>query len=237
MANGTMMSVTARSTQMITDRGLSFPPHEIENSFIIVGIVMGESEKAYTPFWVASKIGQASDAQPPYTEGLSATLSDNRTLTQFKETAWRTFLPMSLLTGNRPYTMIVHDRMFYDLIETIRQNIYIIDVITPIIFYLSIFAAVVASFLVNRRRKTEYALMRGMGIKKTHMFFSIMMEQTVLGATGAAMGCLVFYLSWGYLFVRGPAILLACYVFGAILSTFKAVGADVLKIMRERYNE
>jgi hypothetical protein len=209
-------------------------PRSIPISLTVIGTVSNTASTVFAPFRTVSELGTASDGFPPHTDRLQATLNDNRDLIRFKEHAWRTFLPMTYTVGGRPYTLVVYDSVFYDLIETIQQNIYIIQIIEPFIFYLVLSAGFVASLIITRRRKPEFAIMRSIGVNKWTIFFGVFIEQALLTAAGIIISILFFFWTWGYMLIELTLILFACYMLGAVISSINAAGTDVLKILRER---
>jgi hypothetical protein len=207
----------------------------VEPLLTVVGTAPGlEPGVVYAPFWTVSRLAGETDGLPAYTERLAVTLADNRRLSEFKQTAWRSFPRAGPVWDSRPFSMTIYDSAFYDILEPLRQNIILIDVATPFVYLVAVAVGFLVSFLLTRRRRAEFAIMRSVGIGKWNLFAGALMEQAVLCAAGAAAGMLVVWVFWGYGSVTRPAIYLGCYTVGAAFSAIKAAGTDVLKILREK---
>jgi hypothetical protein len=207
----------------------------VETELKIAGTV-AESEMGlvYVPFSLASALGSASDGQPPHTESLRATIRDNRELVAFKETARRSFTRPGVFFNPRFHAMTIFDADFYDITEALMQTIFFIEITTPFVYAISVCVGFVASFLLTRRRKAEFANMRSVGVNKRVIFAGALFEQFTLCALGVLVGCGVYAFTWGNVLYGPSAIFLGCYTLGAIVSALKAAGTDVLKILREK---
>jgi ABC-type antimicrobial peptide transport system permease subunit len=211
--------------------------NDVEAVFTIVGTVSGLGEGIiYIPFWTATELGMESDGGTPVTESLSVTIADNWRISEFKEIANRTFSRPGTFFNPLTYAMLIYDAEFYDITETLIQTIFFIETATPFVYVISIAVGFIASFLLIRRRKSEFAVMRSIGVNRKHLFMGALFEQTMLCATGAGLGTLLFNFIWGYMFWDVPLIFTACYTMGAIITATGASGADVLKILRSREN-
>ena len=208
----------------------------VEAELTIAGIVDGAGVGVvYAPFWTVSELAQESDQQPPHSELLRATVSDNRQLNEFKENASRSFSRTGVFFNPLHHALTIYDAEFYDKTETSMQAIFFIDIATPFVYVISICVGFVASFLLMRQRKSEFALMRSAGVRRMHIFFGALVEQAVLLAVGAALGCTAYMLTWGSAaYIDLTAYFIAFYMLGALFSAGKAAGTDVLKILRDR---
>jgi hypothetical protein len=197
----------------------------------VAGTVSGVGDRmVYAPFWTASRI----DELPTYSERLSIILADNRALSGFKQEATLNFPRVRPIFDSRPFAMTVYDSLFYETLEPLRQNIILIDVATPFIYVLSVCVGFIASILLTRRRRPEFAVMRSVGVHKRDIFLGILTEQILLSAAGAALGCALIAAAWGYISFTRPAVFLGCYILGAVFSAIKSAGTNVLKILQER---
>jgi len=208
-------------------------PTGVKAELKIVGTVEGE-DAVYCPFGTASALGAASDDFTPYTDSMSALISDNRRLNDFKRAAWWHFPKAGNVYDNRPVSMIVYDSQFYDKIVPMMQNIILIDAAVPFIYAASVCIGFIASYLITRRRRHEFAIMRSIGAGKFNVFLGALFEQAALCAGGAILGALLVLFTWGYISFMRPAIFLACYILGAALSAARAADSNVLKILREK---
>lgn len=208
-------------------------PVGVETEFLIIGTASGVGA-VYCPYLTAGAIGAASDEYGAYTDSLSAVISDNRRMNEFKRAAWWHFPKGGTVYDSRPVSMIVYDSQFYDKIVPMMQNIILIDAAAPFVYAAAVCIGFVASYLITRRRRHEFALMRSMGAGRLNVFFCALAEQAALCAIGAVLGALLSALCWGYISAARAAIFLACYTLGAAFSAARAADSNVLKILREK---
>jgi len=207
----------------------------VEVELRVIGTAPGDdSNTIYIPFKTANEIGHMSDGQQAYADRLRATISDNRNLLDFKHTALRTFNNVGIFFNPRVSSMTIFDAEFYDMTETLQQTIFFIDIVTPFVYAIAVCIGFVASFLLTRRRTSEFAVMRSIGVNKESIFVVTLFEQALLCAAGALIGCVIFALTWDMVFISRAAVFLACYVAGAVLSAARAAGTDVLRLLRDK---
>ena len=208
-------------------------PVGVETELTIVGTVTG-SGVVYCPYLTAGAIGAASDGYTAYTDSLSAVISDNRRMNEFKRAAWWHFPKGGTVYDARPVSMIVYDSQFYDKIVPMMQNIMLLKAAEPFVYAAAVCIGFIASYLITRRRRHEFALMRSLGAGRLNVFLGALAEQAALCAIGAALGTLLAALIWGYISFMRPAMFLACYMVGAAVSAARAADSNVLKILREK---
>ena len=210
-------------------------PEAVSVELTVIGIVRGlDGPVVYIPFQTAGQLGFESDGGTPYTERLRAKITDNRELDAFKEVAVRSFTDVGVHINERTFAMTIYDGEFYDRTEALLQTIFFIDVATPFVYFITICVGFVASFLLTRRRKSEFATMRSLGVNRLSIFFGTLFEQASLCALGLVLGCAFFALTWGYVFIERPLVFLACYTLGTVISAAMAAGADVLRLLRDK---
>ena len=210
-------------------------PEAVVTEFIVAGIIKGAGrEVVYIPFQTATELGFRSDGQPPYTERIHARIADNRDLDEFKEVAMRSFTEVGVFINMRTFALTIYDGEFYDTTEALLQTIFFIDIATPFVYFITICVGFVASFLLTRRRRAEFAVMRSVGVNRRNIFVGTLFEQTLLCAVGAAIGCFAFSLTWGYVFIQRPLVFLGCYVMGVVFSAAGAARTDVLRLLRDK---
>ena len=201
----------------------------------IIGTVSGAGEgMALTPYATASRLGAESDGRPPVTEILRARIADNNDLVAFKRDAMRTFSEVGVYFNEQMFSMTIFDAEFYDLTEALQQTVFFIDILTPFVYFITVCVGFIASFLLTRRRTSEFAVMRSVGVNKESIFLMTLLEQGLLCAVGVILGCAVFYLAWDMLFISRPLVFLGCYLLGAMLSAARAARTDVLRLLREK---
>jgi hypothetical protein len=207
----------------------------VEVALRVVGIATGvKGSVVFAPFLTVSELGAGSDRMPPHTELIQAIVADNRQLDEFKETALRTFKDVGIYFNPQVFAMTIHDSEFYNITEVLQQTILFIDIATPIVYFMTVCFGFIASFMLTRRRKAEFAIMRSVGVNRFAIFFGALFEQSALCAIGVAAGSVLFSLTWGYVFIAQPLIFLICYVLGAIFSAARAAGTDVLRLLRAK---
>jgi ABC-type antimicrobial peptide transport system permease subunit len=165
---------------------------------------------------------------------MGARLADNLELVDFKQTAVRTFKDVGTFFNVQVFSMTIYDSVFYEITEALMQTIFFIDIATPFIYFIAVCVGFIASFLLTRRRKGEFAMMRSVGVSKAGIFMGALFEQTMLCAVGVALGCFLFTLTWDYVFIERPLIFLGCYMLGAAVSAARAAGTDVLRLLRDK---
>jgi len=201
----------------------------------VVGTVSGAGRGlVFTPFTTVSEIAYESDGQHPQTELLRATISDNRELSEFKQAAMRTFREVGTYFNRKVFSMVIYDQEFYDKTEAQMQTMFFISIATPAIYVISTGIGFSASTLITRRRKSEFAIMRSIGVNRLGIFSGALLEQLVLCAFGVAVGAAVFALIMNFVFIERLLIFLGCYMLGAVVSSVRAAGTDVLSLLRDK---
>jgi len=207
----------------------------VDKELTVIGTVSGAGYgRVYSPFWMVNEF--ALELGEPFiiSELLNVTLADNRELSGFKEIAGLSFPRTNPVFDSRPLAITVYDSEFYETLEPLRQNIIVVDVATPFIYFLSIAVGFLTSVLLTRRRKAEFAIMRSVGVSKWVVFISALTEQALLSTTGAALGFAFVAVIWDYTSLTRPAIFLICYLLGAIFAAISAAGTNVMKVLRDR---
>jgi len=206
----------------------------VETELIVVGISHGAGRNIYAPFWTVANLGMASDGNPTYSDVMKALMSDNTQIGEFSIAAQGHFARGGDAGTALPHSLTVFDSIYNDVTHRLRQNIQLISIASPFIYLISVLIGFIASFLLTRRRKPEFAIMRSVGINKRDVFWGALAEQVVLCAAGAVVGYLVFWAISGDALWTIPLLFTACYALGAALSVQKATGANVLKILRDK---
>ena len=208
---------------------------EIRAALMIGGVISGAGTGLiYAPFQTVGELAVASDGQETYTERLYVTLKDNRALSAFKREASRSFSRVSPIYSSRPYAITVYDSAFYDTIESLRRNIILVETATPVVQFIAVWIGFIASFLLTRRRKPEFALMQSVGIHKQVVFFGALLEQALLCVVGTLAGGIIALMVWRHVSVAESLVFLGFYVFGALFFALRAAGTDVLRILQEK---
>ena len=220
----------------VTVRSEAGPAEPVEAELMVVGLTYGAGNTVYCPFWTASALGSESDRESAYSELMSALIADNRRVDDFKAAARNHFVAAGVVRDGQldALSLTVYDGTFNEVIRSLRQNILIINIAAPFVYFISACIGFMASFLLTRRRKPEFAVMRSMGVGKADVFAGALAEQSVLCFAGVFAGVLLFYAFSGRAVVAAPAVFMLCYSLGSALSAANAAGTDVLKILREK---
>jgi len=206
-----------------------------ETELMVVGTVTGvDRGTIFSPFWTVNELAEELTEVPPFSDSLSITVSDNRELDAFKETASLSFPRTNPVFDSRPFAMTIMDLEFYETLEPLRQNIIVVDVATPFIYILSVAVGFLTSVLLTRRRKAEFAVMRSIGVNKWVVFANALTEQVMLSIAGAVLGVAFVTIAWGYTSYTRPGVFLACYLFGSVFASIGAARTNVMKVLRDR---
>jgi hypothetical protein len=205
-----------------------------EAELTVIGTVGGTDENTVlAPFWAVSGIAE-DFGQEVYTDSLSAVVVGNADLLSFKGFSTLHYARNRPIYDSRPYAITIFDTEYYDIAIPLMQNIIFINAAVPFIYVIAVCVGFVASFLIMRRRKQEFAIMRSVGFNRFGIFFGALTEQTMLCAVGAGLGLIMVTLTWGYTAFTHPALFVGCYMVGAAFSAVRAAGTDVLRILSER---
>ena len=210
----------------------SVPADLIEAEFLVVGLIYGAGNDIYCPFWAASALGTVSDGQPEYSEVLGAVVDGNLRIGELKTAARAHFVAAGVVDERKPFSLTVFDGAFNDVTDRLSRSISMMETATPFVYAVSACIGFVASFLIARRRKPEFAVMRSVGIRRADIFLGALTEQAALGLAGVITGGVLFSIFSGTANPAHSSIFWACYTLGAAIPAAKSAGTDVLKILR-----
>jgi len=214
-----------------------------EIEFTVIGTVSGIEENIiYSPFWTvnafleefAEKFADEYMAFPLYSERLSMIIADNKELSDFKNIASLSFSRVRPIRSSMPFAMTVYDSTFFETIEPLLQNTILVDIAIPIVYAIAVSVGFLASTLLTRQRKSEFAVMRSVGIHRRDVFTGVFSEQLILSLTGAVFGCALTLIIFKDITIERPLILLGCYLLGTIFAAVKVAGTNVLKVMKDK---
>lgn len=164
-------------------------------------------------------------------------LTDSRDLSDFKDYLTEYgYSQVNKVSRVREF-LILNDKSFNYAVASIQQQIRYINILYPFLYILVGIIAVTVSYLVVVSRKNEFAIMRGLGARRLHVFFSFFFEQCVLSILGTAIGSCLWRFVFGaptllhYLLIAG---FLICYFLGCIISIMIMNHTNVLKILLDR---
>ena len=206
-----------------------------ELELTVIGTVSGtENNKVYCPFWtMIAFLEEMEDETLIYSESLSVIVADNRELSEFKNLASLSFSRTRAIITSMPFAMTIYDSNFFETIEPLLQNTILVDIAIPIVYMIAVSVGFLASTLLTRQRKSEFAVLRSVGIHKLDVFTGVFSEQLFLSLTGAVAGCVLALLIFKELSLQRPAVLMGCYLLGTIFAAARVAGTNVLKVMKE----
>jgi ABC-type lipoprotein release transport system permease subunit len=117
--------------------------------------------------------------------------------------------------------VLLEDKIFNDTVDTLTQQNRYIRALYPCLYALTGIIGMLVAFLLVAGRKSEYAIMRGLGARRIIPFLSLFTEQALLCIAGLALGIGVWVLAGGganplqLLLTAGFAL---CYLLGSAVS-------------------
>lgn len=213
-------------------------PQEVERGMKIVGVIQGgKPYDIYCSWNSICDLGNLSDGAEPYTESISAIITDNNSLNEFKEKAKRYYTKVDISMGTSEYTfaLTVHDSQLNNTTAAINKNLYFIRLASSVILFLSLGIGFFVCFLYTKNRKIEFALLRSLGMNRVTIVLITMLEQIILSTIALAISLPVIVLANGneigfaYNFVF--FILFTC---GGFIALYPILFSNILKAMREQ---
>ncbi|MCL2602890.1 MAG: hypothetical protein FWD90_00255 [Defluviitaleaceae bacterium] len=198
----------------------------------VVGIVHNAGSLILSPFWTVNAAA-AEIYLPEYSNHMNALLYDNGKIGEFASAAVRVFARPGDVDTELSFSLTIFDGIYNNVIRRLRQNIQLIDVATPFIYAISVLIGFIASYLLTRNRKPEFAVMRSIGVNKRDVFMGALGEQAVLCIPGAVTGFVIVSITFGQVLWVPPVLFTFCYVLGSVFAAVQAAGTNVLKILRE----
>ena len=133
--------------------------------------------------------------------------------------------------------IVLNDAAFNYAVASTKQQIRYINLLYPFLYALVGIIAVVVSYLLVISRKTEFAIMRGLGGTRIRTFFSFFLEQGTLCVLGSFIGLAGWWIIKGtpddlHLLLTGGFLI--CYFAGCSLSILIMNHTHVLTILLDR---
>lgn len=207
-----------------------------DREFTVVGAYAGGSGAVYCPWETVCGIIEEVGGNI-YTESLSFTIEDNYRLEEFKQKAAQYFASANLSPGETIYSfaLTVYDGVLIESTTAVRGEIWLLEILIPVLLILSAGIGFVAAFLYIRNRKQEFAVMRSLGTGKRQVFMASFFEQVILVTAGTVLGMC------SYILIRGISvapnytnllIYLLCYLLRAAVAVVRITRINVMEIMR-----
>lgn len=161
----------------------------------------------------------------------SFTLHANRELLRFKDR-----LNALGLNKDQAVRAAIDDRILREAVAPIEKNLDLLRGLHAFFYALVALMSFFLCFLLTRRRKPEYAVMRMLGESRLQVTGQALWEQLVLCALGIGTGLLLLllfgqgdHLAWGAI-----GLIIGCYFLGAAGAVLLTVRVDVMTILREK---
>ena len=175
------------------------------------------------PPWSAQE-DQRSDAPSGSFGTCRFTLSDASQLEQFRSWLEQEGYSTPLELDGTRTTVVLKDGAFVQTAQALERYLTLSQFLFPVLFLLLGVMGFVVSWLMVQGRRSEFAIMGGLGASKGRMFASFFLEQLLLCLAGGLACGLLFTLAAGtavvWLAVLG---FVACYLAGCSLAV-AAVG-------------
>lgn len=154
-------------------------------------------------------------------------LCNLQNLIEFK----REMLKLELDKGKR--RLVINDYIMQEVTGQLKQQISLLQSLLPVLFSLVTGIGFGLSFLLLRGRKKEAAIMRSLGITRTHVFILLLLENACQAMIGCVLGSLIVVLSFGYhaFQLSYLLVLLICYLLGGAAAIWKLSGVNVFIAM------
>ncbi|MDE7172678.1 MAG: ABC transporter permease [Oscillospiraceae bacterium] len=213
------------------------PPIDVSMSLRVVGRVSGGPEDViYCPFFMPWEdgLGMAFSIQ-----SCTFDIRDTARLEECKEKLFSTpffvvpsvnATPDGLAVG-----VLVHDEVYLKSLEELRSNLDMLRLLQPLLLVLMGGISFFAGYLVNRRRKREFAAMRCLGMRRRAIFGQVLGEQLALGLAGGLVGlCAALATGLG---VRSGGLafsgaVVGMFLLGAAVCAGVAASGSVMKLMK-----
>lgn len=200
-----------------------------EEELEIAGRVYGAGDVMFVPFWMLCDL-----SGNVMSDTLTATIADNRRIEEFAASARSFFVAAGTVDESIPYSLTIYNGEYNTTIEELTQNILLINIVTPFIYAISVLVGFIAGYILIRRRKPEFAVMRSIGVRRGGLVTAILCEQAILCLGGAVVGCIVFFLIWGHIVILQSVLFIICYLLGAGIVTLRSTGQDILKLLHDK---
>ena len=203
----------------------------------VAGRVAGGPENViYCPFFMPWKEGQNMAFTVP---SCTFDIRDTARLEECKEKLFSTpfFIEPSVdaVPTATSVGVLVHDEIYLQSLKELRANLRTLRLLRPLLLALMGGISFFAGFLINRRRGSEFAVLRCLGLHRRTVFGQVLGEQCALGFFGGALGMTAAWaggltLSAGGLALSAAAT--AMFVLGAALCAGIAASGNPMELMK-----
>ena len=213
------------------------PPMEGTLHLRVAGHISGGPDDViYCPFFMPWEEGVSTAFTIP---SCSFDIRDTARLEESKEKLYSTpyFMQPSVnaVPDGTAVGVLVHDEVYLKAMGELRANLRTLRLLRPLLLVLMGGISFFAGFLVNRKRRREFAVMRCLGRRRRAVFGQVLGEQCALGLLGGALGfgaslCTglavsaagaAFAAAAGGMFVLGAAVYAAIAASGNVMALMK----------------
>jgi len=194
----------------------------------------GDARTIYCPFrYVASLLTE----DKIYTESLSFYVKDARSLESFREESLKYFSEPKFTAEDADmyFAMIVHDDLFQVTVSSVKENIFMLRLLIPVLYIISAGVGFLASFLFMRGRKREFAVMRSLGMHRAQVIGVIFLEQFILCIVSTLFGTVLLQTLRSRMpdgGIVGGCLFTLCYLGGVLTATIWITNVTVMKLLK-----
>ncbi len=87
--------------------------------------------------------------------------------------------------------LVINDKTFIQAAEQLEESLTLLNVGLPLIIVIVAFIGYISAYLMIQNRKSEYAIMRSVGVKHTEAFRILFFENALLQLFGSILGSLI----------------------------------------------
>lgn len=132
--------------------------------------------------------------------------------------------------------MVINDSQLQTITAQLKRQVRLLETLLPVLLVLIAAIGFGSSFLLLRGRKREAAVLRSLGMRRSAVFTSFLVENLLQAILGLLIGCVVGWFAFGSgaLQPKYLAALLGCYLLGGAVAVWKISGVNVFNIMTAR---
>jgi ABC-type lipoprotein release transport system permease subunit len=129
--------------------------------------------------------------------------------------------------------IVIQDKQLVETVQNLKNHIRLIDTIMPIMLILFGIIGFAISYILIKHRMNEFAIMRSMGAKKRHVFFSFFLEQLILFMIGLipALAYAIILPNKIVLYGLPLVYFIICYLTGTALALIVMNRAKILDVL------
>ena len=164
------------------------------------------------------------------------TVADAGRLEEFREYLFDAGYSEVRGIGPVRFFVVLEDRIFNNTVNTLKQQIRYINVLYPFLYLMVMVIGVVVSYLLVVIRRSEIAIMRGLGARRGRVFLTFFFEQAVLCVVGCVIGLAGWAAVMGVqtgMLVGSVSVLQLWLVGGFVLFFFIGSAVAVSKVGRK----